>query len=62
MHLESNLLACEVTRSILGRMPDTIWTWGTAQDKSYYEIGLKLKAPNTNYLKQLRALALAKKI
>ena len=35
---------------------------GTAQDKSYYEIGLKLKAPNTSYLKQLRALALAKKI
>ena len=35
---------------------------GTAQDKSYYEIGLKFKAPNTSYLKQLRALALAKKI
>ena len=34
----------------------------TAQDKSYYKIGLKFKTPTTNYLKQLRDLALAKKI
>ena len=53
MHLESNLLACEVTRSIFREDP---------QYHMNYEIGLKFKTPNTNYLKQLRALALAKKI
>ena len=62
MHLESNLLACEVTRSIFREDPRYYMNMGTTQDKSYYEIGLKFKAPNTNYLKQLRALALAKKI
>ena len=62
MHLESNLLACEVTRSIFREDPRYYMNMGTAQDKSYYEIGLKFKTPNTNYLKQLRALALAKKI
>ena len=53
MHLESNLLACEVTRSIFREDP---------QYHMNYEIGLKFKTPNTNYLKQLRDLALAKKI
>ena len=62
MHLESNLLTCEVTRSIFREDPRYYMNIGTAQDKSYYEIGLKFKAPNTSYLKQLRALALAKKI
>ena len=62
MNLESNLLACEVTRSIFREDPRYYLNKGKAQDKSYYEIGLKFKAPNTNYLKQLRALALAKKI
>ena len=62
MYLESNLLACEVTRSIFREDPRYYMNIGTVQDKSYYEIGLKLKAPNTSYLKQLRALALAKKI
>ena len=53
MHLESNLLACEVTRSIFREDP---------QYHMNYEIGLKFKTPNTNYLKQLRNLVLAKKI
>ena len=53
MHLESNLLACEVTRSFFREDP---------QYHMNYEIGLKFKTPNTNYLKQLRDLALAKKI
>ena len=53
MHLESNLLACEVTRSIFREDP---------QYHMNYEIGLKFKTPNTNYLQQLRDLALAKKI
>ena len=53
MHLESNILACEVTRSIFREDP---------QYHMNYEIGLKFKTPNTNYLKQLRDLALAKKI
>ena len=62
MHLESNVLACEVTRSIFREDPRCYLNMGTAKDKSYYEIGLKFKTPNTNYLKQLRDLALAKKI
>ena len=62
MNLESNLLACEVTRSIFREDPRYYINMGTAQDKSYYEIGLKFKNPNTNYLKQLLDLALGKKI
>ena len=62
MHLDSNLLVCEVTHSIFREDPRYYMNMGIAQDKSYYEIGLKFKTPNTNYLKQLRDLALAKKI
>ena len=62
MHLESNVLACQVTRSIFREDPRYYLNMGTAKDKSYYEIGLKFKIPNTNYLKQLLDLALAKKI
>ena len=62
MHLDSNLLVCEVTHSIFREDPRYYMNMGIAQDKSYYEIGLKLKTPNTNYLKKLRDLALAKKI
>ena len=62
MHLESNVLTCEVTRSIFREDPRYYLNMGTAQDKSYYEIGLKFKIPNTNYLKQLSDLAQAKKI
>jgi hypothetical protein len=62
IHLERNLLDCEVTRSIFREDPRYYLNMGKAQDKSYYEIGLKFKAPNTNYLKQLIDLALAKKI
>ena len=62
MHLESNVLTCEVTRSIFREDPRVYLNMGTAKDKSYYEIGLKFKTPNTNYLKQLLDLAQAKKI
>ena len=62
MHLESNVLTCEVTRSIFREDPRCYLNMGTAKDKSYYEIGLKFKTPNTNYLKQLLDLALAEKI
>ena len=62
MHLESNVLTCEVTRSIFREDPRYYLNMGTAKDKSYYEIGLKFKIPNTDYLKQLLDLAQAKKI
>ncbi len=62
MHLESNVLTCEVTRSIFREDPRCYLNMGTTKDKSYYEIGLKFKTPNTNYLKQLLDLAQAKKI
>ena len=62
MHLESNVLTCEVTRSIFREDPRCYLNMGTAKDKSYYEIGLKFKTPNTNYLKEFLELALAKKI
>jgi hypothetical protein len=45
MHLESNLLACEVTRSIFREDPRYYMNIGTVQDKSYYEIGLKIQSP-----------------
>jgi len=62
MHLESNVLTCEVTRSIFREDPRCYLNMGTAKDKSYYEVGLKFKTPNTNYLKQLLDLAQANKI
>ena len=62
MHLESNVLTCEVTRSIFREDPRYYLNMGTAKDKSYYEVGLKFKNPNTNYLKQLLDLAQANKI
>ena len=62
MHLESNVLTCEVTRSIFREDPRCYLNMGTTKDKSYYEIGLKFKTPNTNYLKQLLDFAQAKKI
>ena len=62
MHLESNVLTCEVTRSIFREDPRCYLNMGTAKDKSYYEIGLKFKSPNTEYLKEFLELALAEKI
>ena len=62
MHLESNVLTCEVTRSIFREDPRCYLNMGTAKDKSYYEIGLKFKTPNTEYLKEFLELALAGKI
>ena len=62
MHLESNVLTCEVTRSIFREDPRCYLNMGTAKDKSYYEIGLKFKSPNTEYLKEFLELARAGKI
>ena len=62
VHLESNVLTCEVTRSIFREDPRYYLNMGTAKDKSYYEIGLKFKIPNTNYLKQLLDLLQAEKM
>ena len=45
MQLESNLLACEVTRSIFREDPRYYMKMGTTQDKSHYEIGLKIQSP-----------------
>jgi len=62
VHLDTKILACEVTRSIFREDPRYYIQTGTAQDKSYYEIGLKFKSPNTEYLKEFLELALAEKI
>ena len=45
MYLESNLLAYEVTRSIFREDPRYYMNIRTAQDKSCYEIGLKIQSP-----------------
>ena len=62
MSLESKILTCQVTRSIFREDPRCYLNMGTAKDQSYYEIGLKFKVPNTDYLKQLLDLAVANKI
>ena len=62
VHLESKTLNCQVTRSIFREDPRCYLNMGTAKDQSYYEIGLKFKIPNTDYLKKLLDLALANKI
>ena len=62
VHLDTKILTCEVTRSIFREDPRYYIQTGTAQDKSYYEIGLKFKSPNTEYLKEFLELALAEKI
>ena len=60
MHLESKILSCEVTRSTFREDP-FLHKRRVDRDKSYYEIGLKFKNPNTEYLNHLVDLALAKK-
>ena len=60
--LSATVVECEVTRTKFREDPLYYKNLGTDQDKSIYEIGLKFKTPNTNYLQQLRDLALAKKI
>ena len=61
-NLDDTTLRCETTRSIFREDPLYHTNLGTDKDKSYYEIGLKFKSPNTKYINQLVELALAKKI
>ena len=61
-NLDATTLQSESTRSIFREDPLCHLNMGTDKDKSYYEIGLKFKNPNTKYLKQLYELALKKKI
>ena len=61
-NLDATILQSEITRSFFREDPLVHLNIGTEKDKSYYEIGLKFKTPNTKYLKQLYELALAKKI
>ena len=60
--LDSSVVECEVTRSIYREDPLLHVNFGTDRDKSIYEIGLKFKAPNTEYLKQLYKLAIGNQI
>ena len=61
-NLDATIIACEVTRSAFREDPLFYKNLGTDQDKSYYEIGLKFKVPNTEYVKQLYKLAVSHKI
>ena len=54
-NLDVTVVTCEVMRSVFREDPLFYKTVG--KDKSYYEIGLKFKVPNTAYLKQLYDLA-----
>ena len=56
-HLNATTITCEVKRSIFREDPLYYKNLGTDRDKSYYEIGMKFKVPNTDYLKQLLKLA-----
>ena len=60
--LKGSVVECEVTRSIYREDPLLHVNFGTDRDKSVYEIGLKFKAPNTEYLKQLYKLAIGNQI
>ena len=53
-NLDTNTVRCECTRSTFREDP--------LYNKSYHEVGLKFEQPNTEYLKQLYELAIAKKI
>ena len=61
-NLDATTIACDVTRSSFKEDPLFYKNLGTDQDKSYYEVGLKFKVPNTEYLKQLYKLAVADQI
>ena len=58
-NLDATTIACDVTRSLFREDPLFYKNLGTDQDKSYYEIGLKFKIPNTEYLKELYKFAVA---
>ena len=52
-NLDARIIECEVKRAIFREDPLYYKNLGTDRDKSYYEIGLKFKIPNTEYVKQL---------
>ena len=60
--IEAAMIKCDVMRSVFREDPQYHINMGTNKDKSYYEIGLKFKLPNTEYLKQLYKLAVANQI
>ena len=61
-NLDATIIACEVTRSAFREDPLFYKNLGTDQDKSFYEIGLKFKIPNTEYLKELYKFAVANQV
>ena len=61
-NLDAATVSCDVTRSLFKEDPLIFKNLGTDRDKSYYEIGLKFKVPNTEYVKQLYKLAVSHKI
>ena len=61
-NLDAATIPCDVTRSLFKEDPLIFKNLGTDRDKSYYEIGLKFKVPNTEYVKQLYKLAVSHKI
>lgn len=60
--LPATEIECAVTRSVFVEDPLFHINLGTDKDKSYHEIGLKYKIPNTQYLKQLYKLAVTNQI
>jgi len=58
-NLDATIITCEVKRSIFKEDPMYYKNLGTDRDTSYYEIGLKFKVPNTEYLKQFYKIAVA---
>ena len=58
-NLNATTIVCEVKRSIFREDPLYYKNLGTDQDKSYYEIGLKFKIPNTEYVKRLYNIAVS---
>ena len=61
-NLDATTIECDVTRSLFREDPQFYKNLGTDRDKSYYEIGLKFKIPNTEYLKELYKFAVANQV
>ena len=61
-NLDATTIACDVKRSLFKEDPMFYKNVGTDRDKSYYEIGLKFKIPNTEYLKELYKFAVANQV
>ena len=61
-NLDATTIACDVKRSLFREDPMFYKNVGTDRDKSYYEVGLKFKTPNTEYLKKLYKFAAANQV